>query len=475
MPAPNEKLELALAAFRREQSLGYLRTLGGAPAGAARARAFLCSDEALEAIGDAAQSGEIAPALHAAWGAQLARAHAEAKYVEARAASAHLASIPVRAESETRTVGEFALEWSRERASARRARLATALAPLLAEHTELLLSARVRADRAASQVLSRLGAPRHADAGPEGGVAQLAETWLATSEDVAGEAFQFVREASEAEGSSALDTLWATLGAALAGLVPRPGRYRRLAAELEPLGLRRLLTSAARLGPEHTELSGASQVAVVESPRDVRLLPPRLELGLASELYAADALGRAAAFVHASPALPLALRHASAASVARAAGTLSMLRFCEPSFLRRRRELNSREAAEVARRSAALALLDARLAAASVLARSLAGPQAIEHAHALCERALLGAVPPGLGAFLLLRLSAGSAFRGKAWGLSLAHALREQFDEDWYQNPHAGEPLRGAFARAGELSVEAFAAELGAQIELGPRKLSELF
>ena len=36
-------------------------------------------------------------------------------------------------------------------------------------------------------------------------------------------------------------------------------------------------------------------------------------------------------------------------------------------------------------------------------------------------------------------------------------------------------PLRGAFARAGELSVEAFATELGAQIGRGPGKLSELF
>jgi hypothetical protein len=475
MPDPTEKLERALAAFRREQALNYLRVLSGAPGGAARARAYLCSEEALELVGAAAASGEFSPSLHAAWCAHLARAHAETAYAGLRAERAGLDQGGVRVESDTRSVGQLLLDWSREPSSARRTRLVEGLAPHLAEHAALLLSARARADSAASRALASLAGPRHPDAGPEGGVAKAAEAWLGASDDLAGEAFQFVREASGAEGAGALDTLWAALGSALAGLVSPPGRYRRLAAELEPLGLRRLLTSAARLGPAHGELSGAAQVAVVLSPSDVRVLPPRLELGLASELYAADALGRAAAFVHASPALPLALRHASAASVARAAGTLSMLRFCEPSFLRRRRELNSREAAEVARRSAALALLDARLAAASVLARSLAGPEAIERAHALCERALLGAVPPGLGAFLLLRLSAGSAFRGKAWGLSLAHALREQFDEDWYQNPHAGEPLRGAFARAGELSVEAFAAELGAQIELGPRKLSELF
>ncbi|HEX6240456.1 MAG TPA: hypothetical protein VFZ61_06165, partial [Polyangiales bacterium] len=323
--------------------------------------------------------------------------------------------------------------------------------------------------------LRQLAGPRHPDAGPEGGVANVAESWLASSDDLAGEAFHFVREASQADGSSGVDTLWATLGSALSGLVPRPGRYRRLAAEVEPLGLRRLLSAHARLGPDQPALFGAAQVAVVSAPRDVRVLPPELELGLASELFAADALGRAAAFTHASPALPLPLRHASAASVARSAGTLSMLRFTEPTFLRKRRELNSREAGEVARRAAAFALLDTRLTAAAVLARGLAGADALERAQVLCERALSGPVPAGVAALLLTRLSAGSAFRGKAWGLSLAHALRERFDEDWYANPHAGEPLRGAFARAGELSVEAFGAELGAQMELGPRKLSELF
>jgi hypothetical protein len=475
MPAPTEKLELALAAFRRDQALGYLRVLVEQPAGAARGRAFLCSDEAMEALGAAAASGEFPPALHAAWCAQLARAQAEASYAEARAESARLGAGSVRVDSDTRGVGELALDWSRERSSARRARLADGLAPHLAEHTSTLLAARARADAAAGRMLSRLAAPRHPDAGPEGGVAQAAEAWLAASDDIAGEAFQFVREAAHAEGEGALDTLWSAAGSALAGLVPAPGRYRRLAAELEPLGLRRVLTSAARLGPAHGQLSGAAQVAVVASPHDVRVLPARLELGLASELSAADALGRAAAFVHASPALPLALRHASAASVARAAGALSMLRFSEPAFLRRRRDLNSREAGEVARRSAAFLLLDARLAAAAALARNLAGPEAIERAQVLCERALLGPIPPGVGAFLLVRLSAGSAFRGKAWAPALAHALREEFDEDWYENPRAAEPLRGAFARAGELSVEAFAAELGAQIELGPRKLSELF
>jgi hypothetical protein len=205
------------------------------------------------------------------------------------------------------------------------------------------------------------------------------------------------------------------------------------------------------------------------------VVPARAELGLASELSAADALGRAAAHVHASPALPFALRHASAGTVARALGSLSTLRFSEPAFWQKRRELNTREAGELARASAAFVLLETRLLAASVLARGLTGVEASEPAQALAERALLGPVPPGAALFLLTRLSASSAFRGKVWGGGLVYALRERFNEDWYANPHAGEPLRGAAARAGDFSVEALAAELGARCEDGPRKLSELF
>jgi hypothetical protein len=258
-------------------------------------------------------------------------------------------------------------------------------------------------------------------------------------------------------------------------LFPRAGRYRRLAAELEPLGLRRQLARAARLAPEHDDLFAATQLAALAVPSDVRVIPARFELGLASELSAADALGRAAGHVHASPALPFALRHASAGTVARALGALSQLRFGETLFLRKRRELSTREAGELGRASAAFVLLETRLLAAAVLARGLAAGDAAERAQVLAERALVGHVLPGIALFLLTRLSASSAFRGKVWGPGLAYTLRERFDEDWYANPHAGETLRGAAARAGDFSVEALAAELGARSEDGPRKLSELF
>jgi hypothetical protein len=477
MQTKGEQLELALAAFRREQGQSYLRSLPepGAPRGVLRARNFLCSEAGLVLVDDAFSSGELTPAIQAATMAQLARAHAERAYSEARSQSAGLADLIVRVDPQERSVGAIWADFRRDRSASQRARSAAALEPLLAEHAVQLVAARARADHAAATLLARFTAPRHPDAGPEGGVAPVAEDWLTRTQELAGEAFQVARKTSEVEGGSALDTLWAVLGGQYYGLFPRPGRYRRLATELEPFGLRRQLARAARLAPEHSDLFGATHVCPVAVPHDVRVAPARVELGLASELSAADALGRAAAHAHASPALPFALRHASAGTVARALGSVSVLRFVEPLFLRKRRELNMREAGELARRSAAFVLLETRLLAAALLARGLVGPDAQGRAHALAERALLGPIAPGTALFLLTRLSASSAFRGKVWGSGLVFALRERFDEDWYANPHAGEPLRGAAARAGDFSVEALAAELGARIEDGPRKLSELF
>jgi hypothetical protein len=478
MTAPFEKIEGALEAFRREQALSYLQRLSGAAAGEVRgqrARAYLCSEAASELIVSMFSSGELAPDVHAAVCAHVARAHAEAHYAEARQQSLELPERLLQLEGDVRSVGAHIGQWSRERSPARRERLEAALDPLLGEHALVLLRARARADQAAGLALSRLTPARHADAGPTGGSAPLAERWLALTEQLAEEAFATARRLFGVEAQGGLDNLWAVAGQALGGLFPAAGRYRRLAAELVPLGLRAQLARAGRLAPTHPGPFPSSQLLLAAVARDVRIAPSALELGMGSELLATEALGRAVAHVHAAAALPFALRHPSAASVARSTGGLLQLRFAEPRFLRKRRDLNVREAGELSRLTVAFALADSRLAAAAVLARDLAPEYALERAQVLCERALRGTVQPGNALFLLTRISAGSAFRGKLWAPALVHALRERFDEDWYENPHAAEPLRGAFARAGDFSVEAFAEELGAHVEHGPDKLSELF
>jgi hypothetical protein len=169
------------------------------------------------------------------------------------------------------------------------------------------------------------------------------------------------------------------------------------------------------------------------------------------------------------------LRHGTVGTVARAFGTLSALRLAEPVFLRRARGQSGRESAILARSAATYLLFESRLAAAAVLARGMSGSEVVARSASLAERALLGPVPEQFGAFLALRLSPGGSFRGKAHAFALAAAMRERFDEDWFLNPRAGEPLRGALARGGELSVESLAEELGSTLEGGLSKLSELF
>lgn len=478
MASPKDKLDLELTTFRRDQAFAYLQRLSGvAPAElrSQRSRALLTHEAGLELIASAVASGELPPGEYAAVCAHVARAHAEAAYAKARAGTLALTTQQVDVEGDTRSVAALLGEWLEETRAPRRGLLEGALDGLLGEYAEQLVAARDRADAAAGQALARLSAQRHPDAGPEKGGTELAEQWLTITKDVASEAFSRARSAARSQGESGLDTLWAALGTPMRGLFRPEGRYRRLADELSPLGLRRQLVLGARLAPPHPGPFPAPHVLVAVAPRDIRVSPSRVDAGLATELLAADALGRATAHVHASPALPFALRHASAGSLARAAGSLCMLRFTETSFLRKRRGLSSREAGEVARLSAAFVLTESRLAAATLLVRNLRGPDLQGRSQALCERALLGPVPPGCSLFLLTRLSAGSAFRGKVWAPSLVYALRERFDADWYENPRAGEPLRGAFARAGDFSVEGLAEELGARIERGPERLSELF
>ncbi|HEX2678358.1 MAG TPA: hypothetical protein VHM19_17015, partial [Polyangiales bacterium] len=64
--------------------------------------------------------------------------------------------------------------------------------------------------------------------------------------------------------------------------------------------------------------------------------------------------------------------------------------------------------------------------------------------------------------------------RGKLAGLALHVALREHFDEDWFMNARAAEPLRGAATRGNAFSAEAFCAELGGSFDAASGSLLEL-
>jgi hypothetical protein len=477
VPAVSE-IERAVLAFRREHGSAYLKQLSGVPSDpriAHRARAFLCSERGRELLSNSRDSGELDEAGYAAVCAHVVRALVEQHFEKARSETSALETHEVSVEGDTRALGTLLGEWTGQRNAAQRDRLLRSMAPALASFATELVGWRARVDSLAGALLADLSPPRHPDAGPEGGSSALARDWLERTEDVAQEALMVARRTLRLEAQTGFDALWLSLGQDFAGLFSRDGRMRRLASDWEPLGLRRLLSARARAAPAHPGPFAAAHLVVLAAPLDVRVSPSAREYGLASELASAEAIGRAVGHVHASEALSPGLRHASVATVSRALGSLAVQRFLEPRFLRKVRGLSERESAGVARVAAAYYLLDSRLAAASVLTRGLHGASVLDEIAVVVERALLGTVQPGPAAALALRLSPGGPLRAKVHGPALSWALRERFDDDWYLNPRSAEPLRGALARAGELSIESFAEELGTSPQRAVEKVSELF
>lgn len=471
------ELERAVAAFRREHAAVYLKQLAGHavdPTLDTRARRLLLGPALREHLHAARAAGELTDAHDGALCAQLARAALEHAYAPTRAASRTLAARAVSVEGDERPLGTLLHEWAVSAQPSLRGRLVQGAAPALEAHATALLEGRIEADRAVARLFAEIAPPRHPDAGPEGGVQDRAASFLAETQELTREALGVAARFVGARGDTGSDHLWVALGQPFHGLFPRDGRFRRLASDWTALGLRRLLSARGRAAIDHGGPAPAPHLVVLAAPNDVRVSASSAEHGLASELTAADAIGRALGVAHASAALPVSLRHASAGTVARTVGSLAVLRFGEPAFLRRMRGLSARESDAVARVARTFFLIDARLAAAAVLARPLHGPTAIDEAAALVERALLGPVPRGLSV-LALRVSPGAPFRAKRLAPALAFALRERFDDDWYLNPRASEPLHGALLRAGELSVEHFAEELGADASRTIAKLSELF
>ncbi len=475
MSSAATKLRRAVESFRKGQGLLYLSRIAGQPGERIPARHWLSSESGIEALERARKDGELTPTEDAALCAHMARAALEARFDAARGASLNLSAKAVQVGSDLRRLDDVVLEWSCHQGEPQRRLLARSLSAPFEDFAAVLTTARVDAERHAGSFLQRLQPARHADAGPVGGSAQAAEHWLTLTDDLAAEAFAFARRSHHVENDTGIETLFALLGAPLAGLVPRPGRMRRLAADWEPLGLRQQLRSAARASSDHPGPYPASHVVVLGAPTDIRVSASALEFGLASELLAADAVGRATGHAHASTALPVALRQAPVGTVARTLGQLGLLLYTDPLFLKRSRGFSVRESQTVARLSAAFCLAESRLLAASVLARTSNDAQANDRAGSLASRALVGSVPAGWGALLVERLAAGGPFRAKIWAPALAHGLRERFDEDWFLNPRASEPLRGAMARAGDFSVEAWAEEQGVHLEQGPKRLAELF
>ncbi len=249
------------------------------------------------------------------------------------------------------------------------------------------------------------------------------------------------------------------------GLFRPERRFQRIAADLEGWGLRSVLAAHVSVASERPGVR--ARIAARRVPERIRLAGPSVD-GVLGEWLAAVGLGRALALALVSPAVPPPLRRPVAETVSRSLGVLVAQVATGPLTLRKRglTRAESRAAASV---GAALTLLRARLDAAAVLAEGAP----LEGRAGLVARATGTGADPG-AAFLLATSAASPRFRASITGLSLYAALRERFDEDFFRNPRAAEPIRGAAARGGALSAEAFLEEVDGSLDGVVDRLSEL-
>ena len=286
-----------------------------------------------------------------------------------------------------------------------------------------------------------------------------------------------LRGALERFGSSAgrhdvtLAALIETLRApTLDGLFPRRARWRRAADLWATLRFERELQGSLRSEAATCELSPRARVAAVRPPVELRLAASPVELGLVSELSAAEATARAVAMAACAAALPAVFAHPVEATAARAFGALALQRFADPGSCRRTLGGAGGDDVQRAAQLTSLAyLFELREAAGVVCASASGGLRALDRVEHEAFAATGVSLPPG---YLTLRwrvpsalgawcLHPGARYRALRGGLVLWARLRDRFDEDWYRNPRSAEAVRAGGSRGGALSVEGWLDELG--------------
>jgi hypothetical protein len=497
----------AIEAFRADEAMERVRRARGVADAddettVARRHRRLASEDALAVLGQAAR--ELSNEEHAALRAHLARARADVALAQARSMLAREAlRALVVGRHETSPAAAFD-ELARTDVHERRLALFSALEARIEEAAPALAEARADADREGLTVLrggaapmpSRLvllptdvsppgeeapaaAATKLPDAGPSADeLRDRALACLAATDALVEDAVPFAL--SRVEGASRdLGSLVRALRAREQdGLVRRDGRFRRIAEDLGALGFERDLAARVAVHGTHDGLLPRTRLALVRVPGDVRILESKVELGVASELAAMEGLGRALGFALTAPALPIELRRPLAGSVARAIGVLFAQLLGDRAFLAGARSLGRRERDELGRRAALLLVLEARVHAAAIAARARArdAEARAEEGAALLARALGVHVPLAVARLVVVAPAAlGPRFRARVAGLALGVAMRDRFDEDWYRNPRAAEPIRAAAARGALASAEDWLHELGGSADMAAPRLFELF
>ncbi|MFW6051297.1 MAG: hypothetical protein ACODAU_08995 [Myxococcota bacterium] len=465
MRSPLDQVREALETFRREEAWERVRRWRGAADAESHAsllhrHGWLASSAAVDAVGEASEQGLLPEDSRAALTAQLAAVRGEAAVASARDRLGTLPEQPVTLPDGRPSLSRVMAAWPAAPAD-RGDLLAEALVGCAREAQGWLLDARTAAAEA--------GAPPHPDAGPPVGELAAHARGLLDATDVAADELvrALVGRSAHGRPPRLSDLVRALRVSELDGLVPRRGRWRRVASDIAALGFEPELASRVRTEVGHGGLGPRVQVAAIDPPRDVRLAPAPAEHGVVSELAAAEGVGRALGLSLVAPGLPVELRRPVAGSVARALGTLVAQVQAERAALARVRGLGGREAERLARLAGAVLLLETRLRAAEVVLLDEARGSQEQHrerAPDVVRRALGVEVAAPLAALAGGRPTAVTArYRGRVVGLGAWAALRERHDEDWYRNPRAEEPLRAGAHRGGWLSAEQWAAEeLGA-------------
>lgn len=307
------------------------------------------------------------------------------------------------------------------------------------------------------------------DAGPSD-IATAARHWLARTEDVTRDA---VRAHCRGRSRDWRELVKVLSDPSATDLFPPAERWQAWWRRLRPWHVHELFAARVRLRSPHAHSDMWARIRRLAVPEKVSIEPSSHEHELLSEMTAAEAVGRSLAMVLVNPTLAASQRVSQTQSLPRTMGALFAQCYAERVFLLQRglSTVSQHQVETLGRRAALAVTLDLRCRAAW---SSLAPDAPLE----LQQQVLSQAWAVGINFETLEQLRAGMShaarFRAGVAALAIAPCLRERYDEDWFANPRAGEPLLGGAERGGLHSAEAWCEELGGSVEGAILRLEEL-
>lgn len=292
-----------------------------------------------------------------------------------------------------------------------------------------------------------------------------AQAFLDGTESAAEDAVRFLTRHKHRGGPVSWHTLLAGMRAAeLDSDIGRKQRWSRAAAWLRGLGFEEDLHARLRAEVDHSAQHPFAQLALLDVPRDVRVAQSPRDFGAASDLCAADGVGRALALALTHAALPSELRWPIHASTSGVLGMLAMLVWSDRDHLSRIEGLSETQTERVARLCGTLVLLWTRLCVSVALlsSRDEDRPESrLEVFSGAIARALCTDAAPGLAGVLVFdRIAARDRALEALTGLASSVALRERWNPDWFRNPRTADGLRALAGRGNMVGPEGVFSEL---------------